>query len=254
MFNSKQYEILLTIIKKSNRKIFRICDCANVDLNKVDNFIILRHDVDDNIKYAVTMADMENSFGVYSTYYIRRKPRVWKPKMISYIASLGHEIGYHYEVLSAAKGDIKKAKNIFLRELIQLRKYAEVSTCCMHGNIFSKWDNRDFWKIESLSSYGLTMEAYLSLSNFDIYYFSDSGYTWSNKYCVYDHFEGKYLPISTTKELCSLILSKEIRGIYLLTHPILWMGNNLHIFWQAYKEQILKLIKYIIITARRRKK
>ena len=39
---------------------------------------------------------------------------------------LGHEVGYHYEVLSKAKGDYEKAIQMFEQELNEFRKKVDV--------------------------------------------------------------------------------------------------------------------------------
>jgi len=45
---------------------------------------------------------------------------------------LGHEIGYHYEVLSKANGDYETAVELFEQELSEFRKITDVKTICMH--------------------------------------------------------------------------------------------------------------------------
>lgn len=67
--------------------------------------IILRHDVDGKIEKSLMVAKIEEKAGLISTYYIRVNPKVFKPEIIREIESLGHEIGYHYEVLDKGKGD-----------------------------------------------------------------------------------------------------------------------------------------------------
>ena len=59
------------------------------------------------------MAEIEYEFGIKSTYYFRTTKEVYHKEIIKKINNLGHEIGYHYEHLSDAKGDIEKAKVIF---------------------------------------------------------------------------------------------------------------------------------------------
>jgi hypothetical protein len=47
------------------------------------------------------MAELEHELGIQSTYYFRF-PYTFKPDIIGKIHDLGHEVGYHYEVLSKA--------------------------------------------------------------------------------------------------------------------------------------------------------
>ena len=56
---------------------------------------------------ALRMAELEHELGIQSTYYFRF-PYTFKPDIIRKIQALGHEVDYHYEVLSKAKGDYEK--------------------------------------------------------------------------------------------------------------------------------------------------
>ena len=47
------------------------------------------------------------------------------------IHDLGHEVGYHYEVLSKANGDYEKAVELFEQELSEFRKIIDVKTICI---------------------------------------------------------------------------------------------------------------------------
>lgn len=105
------------------------------------------------------MAQIEHEYGIRSTYYFRTVKDVFKPMIIKKIASLGHEIGFHYEVLDKAKGDVKKAIEIFEKELRELREVADVTTICMHGNPLTFWVNRDLWTNYSFDDFGIISEA-----------------------------------------------------------------------------------------------
>ena len=85
--------------------------------DKPDDFVIIRHDVDRMPYRALDMAKLESKKGIKSTYYFRSKKHTFKPKIIKEISSLGHEIGYHYESLSDAKGDMDLAFADFEKNL-----------------------------------------------------------------------------------------------------------------------------------------
>ena len=110
------------------------------------NYAILRHDVDTKPHRALSMARLEHSMGISSTYYFRHTREVFKPQIIREVADLGHEIGYHYEVLSTAKGDYSQAIVLFIQELADFQEITPVSTICMHGSPLSPYDNRDLWQ------------------------------------------------------------------------------------------------------------
>ncbi len=111
--------------------------------NNNNKLVVLRHDIDRKLGNALRMAELEHELGIQSTYYFR-VPYTFKPDIIRKI--LGHEVGYHYEVLSKAKGDYEKAIELFEQELNEFRRIADVKTISMHGSPLSKYDNRDLWK------------------------------------------------------------------------------------------------------------
>ncbi len=69
--------------------------------NNNNKLVVLRHDIDRKPKNALRMAKLEHELGIQSTYYFRF-PYTFKPDIIRKINDLGHEVGYHYEVLSKA--------------------------------------------------------------------------------------------------------------------------------------------------------
>jgi hypothetical protein len=73
------------------------------------NYIILRHDVDSRPGMALKMAELENRKDICSTYYFRFTKNIFDPGIIRRVSDLGHEIGYHYEVLSKAGGNFEEA-------------------------------------------------------------------------------------------------------------------------------------------------
>ena len=111
-----------------------------------NKFVILRHDVDRMPDNALKIAEIEHESGIKSTYYFRTNKSVFKPEIIKGIASLGHEIGYHYECMDKAAGNPEKAIKIFEAELKKFGEIYDVKTICMHGNPLTKYDNRDLWK------------------------------------------------------------------------------------------------------------
>jgi len=137
-----------------------------------DKVVILRHDVDRKPENALVIAKIEKEAGIEASYYFRVVKESYDENIIRQIAEMGHEIGYHYENLSAinclaqrrkgAKKDKRTGNRIEGREnrkeelfelaiddfrlsLEKLRKLYPVKTICMHGSPLSKWDNRDLW-------------------------------------------------------------------------------------------------------------
>ena len=111
--------------------------------------IVLRHNVDNRPKKSLELANIESWFGLKGVYNFRVLSCSWDEDIIKEIASLGHEIGYHYEDLAICKGDQKRAFNSFKENLQKLRDLVPVSTITMHGSPTSRHDSRDLWKIYS---------------------------------------------------------------------------------------------------------
>ena len=116
-------------------------------------FVVLRHDVDRRPHNALRMAELETAMGISSTYYFRKS--TFNASIILNLAMWGHEIGYHYEVMDKAKGDIGVAHAIFNSEIEILRCWVPVKTCAAHGNPLTKYDNRTFFERFDPEQFGL---------------------------------------------------------------------------------------------------
>ena len=117
--------------------------------------IILRHDIDKRSENALKMAQIENEYGIKASYYFRIVKQSNTPAIIKKISELGHEIGYHYEDLTLAKGDFDDAISLFEKHLAYFRQYYPIKTICMHGSPLSKYDNRLIWEKISYRDFGL---------------------------------------------------------------------------------------------------
>jgi peptidoglycan/xylan/chitin deacetylase (PgdA/CDA1 family) len=197
-----------------------------MDNQHPDRFILMRHDVDRMPGNALRTAKIERDLGIKATYYFRSIKSTFRPEIIKQIEDMGHEIGYHYEVLSEASGDPEKAIELFQSNLDKFRKISDVRTICMHGRPLSKYDNRDLWKYYDFRDFGLIGEAYLSVDK-ELNYFSDTGRAWGSKSSLRDFIPGKtqHLYADTTDDLVKLIESEQINKFYILTHPERWASG-----------------------------
>jgi hypothetical protein len=218
-------------------------------------FILIRHDIDRNPGNALDIATMESKYGIKATYYFRSTRGVFKPEIIKSIERMGHEIGYHYEVLSDAKGDHVRAIEIFQDDLKKFRKLCDVKSICMHGRPLSGHDNRDLWKYYNFNDYAILGEAYLSVGA-DLHYFSDTGRNWGWKNKIRDHMPDRQeeISINTTDELIRLIDTCSIDRIYILVHPERWAGTRYE--WAAgyLNDMLINAGKKILMGVRRNAK
>lgn len=217
-----------------------------------DNFIILRHDVDRNPERAETMAYLEDELGIKSTYYFRKNSHVFKSDIIKRISSMGHEIGYHYEVLDKAKGNIEKAYLIFNEELNLFREIVDVKTISMHGNPLTRWINSDFWKSHSLDEFGLIGDASLSIKDKNVLYHTDTGRSWNPlKHNIKDFISISNGTINNNLQNTDNLIAfiSKLNGknqLYLSVHPNRWNDNAVKWFMQFTEDCFENLVKCVI--------
>jgi hypothetical protein len=209
------------------------------------DFIILRHDVDRLLNNALQMARLESEKNIHSTYYFRVGKRL-NLDIVKRINKLGHEIGYHYEVLSKANGDYDLAIRLFEKELELLRSVCEVKTISMHGKPISKWDNNLIWDKYAFESFGIIGDCSRSIRG--IPYFTDTGRSWGGNNNIRDlPMDNKDLyKVKDTYQLIKLIKSKHHKSFFLNIHPERW--SNSYLFWlgRLFLDWSMNLTKRVI--------
>jgi hypothetical protein len=185
--------------------------------------VILRHDIDITAVPALRLARLEEQHGISGSYYFRTTRYSFKPQIIKEIASLGHEIGYHYEDLTRNNGNMEAAIRDFAQNLAQFREIYPVRTVCMHGRSGSPYDNRNLWKEINLTDHDLIAEPYLSLDFNKILYLSDTTQKWDgDKIALRDKVQSSIgLSFRTTREILDNI-DKLPDQIMITIHPELW--------------------------------
>ncbi|MGB2965676.1 MAG: hypothetical protein WBB69_17000 [Anaerolineales bacterium] len=243
-----KYGTLCQALTESDYQNITIQECLETPPGECpERFILLRHDVDRQPKLSLELAELENQFGLRSTYYFRTHPVSYKPRIIQKIHQLGHEIGYHYETLSDSNGDVGQALALFSENLTKMRDLVPVKTAAMHGRPLSHWDNRLIWKEGSLEQFDLIGEAYLSLDYNKIDYFSDTGRTWHpSRYNVRDKTSQhvRYV-METTDDLIDHIRSGISDQICILTHPERWPSKPMHWIYQTGIDLALNQVKVL---------
>lgn len=219
-FTFEKYKQILVAFLQNN---YSISGFANSLSNTSETKrLILRHDVDRFPNNALKMAQIEADLGIKATYFFRIIPTVFKPDIIAKIASLGHEIGYHYEDLSLCSGDVEKAIKHFDEKLTLLRVHYPISTICMHGSPLSKWDNKMIWKTHNYKDFGIIGDTSFDVNYDDFFYVSDNGRAWNRtSVSIRDKVKTKYdIPIKNSNHFVDLINSKVIPDRVMLNcHP-----------------------------------
>ena len=222
------------------------------------NFVILRHDVDKLPKNSLATARIENSLGIKASYYFRAVPESWDEAIIKEIATLGHEVGYHYESLTTCNGDMSEALHDFKTNLENLRKLAPVATICMHGSPRSKWDSKDLWKNNSYREMGIIGEPYFDVDFSDVFYLTDTGRRWDgfkvsvrDKIPVHqDQWCREGLVFHSTDDIINAINNGRLPNhVMMTTHPQRWNDKTPPWTKELILQKTKNLVKWILIKA-----
>jgi hypothetical protein len=219
--------------------------------------IILRHDVDKRAQNSLKTAQIENQLGIKGVYYFRIVKESNHPEIIEAIADLGHEIGYHYEDLTLAKGNIEEAKNLFANNLSYFRQYYPVTTICMHGSPMTKWDNKDIWKHINYRQYGIIGEPYFDLDFNQFQYLTDTGRRWDgDKVSIRDKVSSKYYSnIKKTGQFIAQLNNNSLSDKLMVTvHPQRWDDSIPAWFIELFSQNLKNTIKYAAFYMIKRRK
>ena len=133
--------------------------------------VLIRHDVDINLERARSMAKIERVNDTSSCYLFRNNAEKYTLKeaeqIIQEFSKQSFEIGFHYETVANANGDLNKAQSLFEEELNEMRKITPISLIAAHGD---KFKNRqlinnnliDLEKLEVTSMYSVGYDRFIT--------------------------------------------------------------------------------------------
>lgn len=259
-------EIYKTLLRQLMHEGFHFQTFHEFLENPMKRVIVLRHDVDDRKENSLLFARLQHELGIKGVYYFRMVPQSFDEKVIRQIASMGHEIGYHYEDMDFAYQQVGKsgvsedelydhAHAIFEKNLAILRALYPVKTICMHGSPRSKFDNKAVWKRYDYKDSGIIGEPYFDIDFSGIFYLTDTGRRWDGyKVSVRDKIE-KYqekwikenLVFHSTHDIINRIKSGDFPSRVMFTfHPQRWTNNYAlwikEFMWQNFKNYIKKAV------------
>jgi hypothetical protein len=216
--------------------------------------LILRHDVDARKENSLRFARIQKSMDISGTYYFRVGPQSFDSAIIKKIATMGHEIGYHYETMDTCSGNIDQAWDEFRRNLDMFRSIVPITTICMHGSPRSKHDNRTLWEKYDYRQLDIIGEPYFDIDFNKVFYLTDTGRRWNgnkvsirDKVEIPDHF--KHYTFVNSQDIIDAVIQKELPDKIMFTfHPQRWTDNPLE--WSSeYITQNLKNLvkKYLFV-------
>ncbi len=249
-FTLNTYKKLLTSLQQQG---FSFQTLESFLKNPEKKAVILRHDVDKLPANSLAFARIQHSMGISGTYYFRAVPISWDEAVIREIASLGHEIGYHYETMDTVseKRTVKSEKwnsekfinaayDEFCINLEMFRKLVPVNTICMHGSPRSKFDNREIWKKYDYRQLGITGEPYYDVDYNKVAYLTDTGRRWNgSSVSIRDKVDSPFhYNFRSTQDIIDKI--HQLPGQVLFTfHPQRWTNDP--VLWM--KEYVSQMIK-----------
>ena len=224
-FTVKKYKELLNVLIENDYTFQTFEEFLISPHNKS---IILRHDVDLLPGNSLAFAKIQAEYNIKGTYYCRTVPESWDVNIIREIASLGHEVGYHYESLTTSGGNLENAIKDFEKNLAVLRKLSPVSTICMHGSPLSKYDSKDLWKKYNYRDYKIIGEPYFDVNFNKVFYLTDTGRCWDGgKVSVRDKVNTSFIQsFHTTQQIINSANYGQLPDQIMFTfHPQRWNDN-----------------------------
>lgn len=233
MFVYKDWEIFCLKIKKLGIKSITAFDALKYSKTK-ENYVIIKHDVETNVKKALKLAYIENKYGLKATYYVQSYllENEDNTRNLKKISNLGHEVTYHYDVLDSNNGNFQDAQIEFDKTLIEFEKLGmKVKTVCPHGNPVKKrsgWSsNKDFFRNKFINTrYFEIADIVVNTEKFinnELIYISDAGFEWKKITDISnnDNIESKDEKLKNLNSVLNLIQDRS-KTIIISAHPHRW--------------------------------
>lgn len=206
------------------------------------HFLVLKHDVETNVKKAFRIAEIEHKYDHRGSYYVQAyllKDRK-NIALLQQMQAMGHEISYHYDVLDSCKGDMDLAMQEYADNVALFESNGfPVETVCQHGNPVVERrgysSNRDFYRNERVqAAYPHTADIMVDFpakANVKYLYFSDAGRQFQ---LIYDPLENDRIPsddkntkVGTMEELAAYA---ERENCIISIHPHRWSRSKM-LYW-----------------------
>lgn len=179
-FNLGRYrEILVKALEKG----FSFQTFSNYIKRPASKVVLLRHDVDVSIEWALELAEVEHQLGIQSTFFIRLHSIFYNPiedaniKRMNRLSQMGFEIGIHQELWKFTN-DMQSAVELLrserrLMEILLQREILGVATHLPNWNTFRM--NPEF-----LSATGFSYRPGNGAFNEGALFVSDSNSRWKS--------------------------------------------------------------------------
>lgn len=228
-------------------------------------YVILRHDIDKKPNNALRFAILETEMGICSTYFFLTLKNIFIPIVIKQIATMGHEIGYHYRDFVDAAGNAEKAIHSFQSNLSKLKSIVTINTIAMDGCPWSKYDNKDLWKTYNYKDFGIVGEPYFDIDFNSLHYLTDTGRMWDGeRYSVRDKISNRgdakivssiddVRKVSTanfhsTNDMITAIQAGNFPSqLMITTHPQRWTDNRIEWLQELVLQRLKNFVKMFLV-------
>ncbi len=251
------YRELLLTLQSAGYEFFTFADWCEGKAAGVNKYIILRHDIDKLPGHAFRIARIESAMKIHASYYwLIRKP-VFHPVIIKKIASMEHEIGYHYRDWVDAQGDAEEALGLFQLNMAKMQALTPIKTMAMDGCPWSKYNNLDMWSRYDYRSFGIIGEPYFDIFGAgcnevveDIFYLTDTGRMWNgDRFSIRDKVSvNRLLDYTSTYDLIEAAKKDKLpRKLMITTHPQRWSYNYFEWLYEFLMQGSKNLIKWMVV-------
>jgi hypothetical protein len=197
---------LRTILKTALNKGYAFVHYENVDQH--DKCILMRHDVDVDVRFAVEVAGIESSFGVSATYFLMLRNPLYNllssqiRECVAEMVNLGHHIALHFDVSQYPGLEDRDLLPAITAELALMREIlpdATLSRCVSFHKPSAYFLSSE---IETDAFFGAYNRRFFR----DMRYIADSGGRWREE------------------SILELIERDDTAKIHFNSHPIWWVS------------------------------
>lgn len=231
------------------------CILANqiIEQNQDVSWVVVKHDIETNVSKALKLAKIEAEYNIRATYYVQSYLLRENLSKLKEIASLGHEVTYHYDVLDSNNGNYTDAINEFSDTINRFKESGfTIQTVCPHGNPILNRDgwssNKDFFRNQEISekfSEILDIVVHLPLRLKRAYvYVSDASYSWK----IISNIEYNDVKNNGDKEISDIfkILLQNKECLIISTHPHRWESSKILIMIKIIFFRVVRFLARLV--------
>lgn len=227
---------------------------------ETQNYLVLKHDVETNVKRAFKMAEIEHKYGHCGSYYVQAYllESGENIDLLLKMQEMGHEISYHYDVMDSNKGDITMAIEEFEKNKRLFEEYGfKLVTLCQHGNPIVERvgyaSNRDFFRNEKVQKMypelSDIMVDFKTKKKTNYTYFSDAGRKFK---LIFDPINNDIVNSDDKNvifdDLNALLLQIGSGNLIISTHPHRWTASSVIYVLKALIFKVIKFVAKLLVN------